>query len=110
MLTRAGGLDPAVLQALRALVSSEDEWQASGEAVGNFAEMVSAENERKARVAARTSIEMELAAKGSTLEEDLELLKRVDAKSGTMEPDEKLALEFRIEKKKLLKECIDRLR
>ena len=111
VLSRAGGgLDPAVLQALRALVSTEAEWQDAGEAVGNFAAAVSADNERKARLVARTAIELELAAKATTLEEDQELLKRMDSIGGSVEPEEKLAVQFRIEKKKLLKECIDRLK
>ena len=110
VLTRAIGIDPAVIQALRALVSSDSEWEAAGEAVGNFAAEVSAENERKAMLAARTAIELELAAKETTLEEDKELLKRIGSSKSGIESEEKLALQFRIEKKKLLKETIDRLR
>ena len=111
VLTRAGGgLDPAVLQALRALVSTETEWEDAGEAVGNFAASVSPENERKARLAARTAMELEVAAKATTLDEDRELLKRMDSMGSGVEPEEKLAVQFRIEKKKLLLECIDRLR
>lgn len=110
VLTRTVGIDPAVIQALRALVSSDSEWEAAGEAVGNFAAEVSSENERKARLAARTAIELELAAKATTLEEDKEMLKRASSSKSGMEPEERLALQFRIEKKKLLKETIDRLR
>jgi hypothetical protein len=52
---------------------------------------------------------MELAAKPTALDEDLELLKRMgSAKSVDLE--EKLALQFRIEKKKLLRAAMDRLR
>ena len=110
VLSRAVGIDPAVFQALRALVSNAQEWEASGEAVGNFAAEVSPENEQRARTAARTAIEMEIASKPTTLEEDRELLKRLKAsKNGLQEPDELMAIMFRIEKKKLLKETLDRL-
>ncbi|KAL3913987.1 MAG: hypothetical protein SGARI_000366 [Bacillariaceae sp.] len=110
ILSRAAVVDPAVIQALRALVSSDQEWQEAGESIGNFAAQVSSDNERKARLAARTALEMELASKATTLEEDRELLKRQSAsKSGLREEEEKIALMFRIEKKKLLKETIERL-
>lgn len=109
VLTRTIGIDPAVIQALRALVSSDSEWVAAGEAVGNFAAQVSVENERKAQLAARTAIELELATKATTLEEDKQLLKRADSSKAGMDPEERLALQFRIEKKKLLKEVIERL-
>jgi hypothetical protein len=109
VLTQAVGIDQAIIQALRALVSTDEEWEAAGEAVGNFAEEVNPENERKARLAARTAIEMELAAKPTTLDQDLELLKRMGSAKST-DLEEKLALQFRIEKKKLLRAAIDRLR
>ncbi|KAL3906142.1 MAG: hypothetical protein SGILL_009392 [Bacillariaceae sp.] len=110
ILSRAVGIDPAVIQGLRALVSSDQEWQEAGESVGNFAAQVSPENERRARLAARTALEMELASKATTLEEDRELLKRMSSsKSGLQEEEERIGLIFRIEKKKLLKETIDRL-
>lgn len=109
VLSRAVGLDPAVLQGLRALVSSDQEWEDAGEAVGNFAAEVSPENERKAKLAARTGIEMELASKATTLEEDRELLKRIRSSKGGVEAEEEMAVMFRIEKKKILKETISRL-
>ena len=110
VLSRAIGLDPAILSALRVLVSSDQEWKDSGEAVGNFAAEVSAENERKARLAARTAIEAELSSKPTTLEEDRELLKRLRSfDNGLQEPEEEMAIMFRIEKKKILKETISRL-
>jgi hypothetical protein len=110
VLTRAAGIDPAFIQALRALVSTDEEWEAAGEAVGNFAAEVGDENERKARLAARTAVEMELASKPTTLEEDKELLKRMGSCKSGMEAEERLAVQFRIEKKKLLRETIDKLR
>jgi hypothetical protein len=80
-LTRRGGIDPAVLQALRALVSNDQEWKAAGEAIGNFSEELSGgeENERCARLAARTAIEMELASKSTTVQEDREMIKNASA-------------------------------
>ncbi len=110
VLTRTVGIDPAVIQALRALVSSESEWLAAGEAVGNFAAQVSPENERKARLAAYTAVKLELEAKATTLEEDKELLKRAGSSKSGIDAEERLALQFRIEKKKLLKEAMERLR
>ena len=110
VLSRAVGIDPAVIQALRALVSSDEEFEEAGFSVGNFAAEVNPENERKARIAARTAIEMELASKSTTLEMDREMLKRVtSSKTGLQEPEELMAIMFRIEKKKLLKETIDKL-
>jgi hypothetical protein len=110
VLTRAVGIDPAVIQALRALVSTDAEWVDAGEAVGNFAAEVTPENESKARLAARTALELELTAKPTTLEEDKELLKQMRSSKSGVEADEVLAVVFRIEKKKLLKETIDKLR
>ncbi|KAL3932688.1 MAG: hypothetical protein SGBAC_010731 [Bacillariaceae sp.] len=124
VLTRAAGIDLAALQGLRALVSTDAEWEASGEAVGNFAAMVSTENEERARLVARTAFEMELAAKATTLEEDEELLKRASSSSSSsstssssrssssiiMDEEERLAVLFRIEKKKILKDSIARLK
>eukprot|EP00980_Cylindrotheca_fusiformis_P002534 scaffold596_cov87-Cylindrotheca_fusiformis.AAC.4 len=111
VLTRAAGIDPAVIQALRALVSTDEEWEAAGEAVGNFAAMVSTENEQRARLAARTALEQELQAKPTTLEEDQELLKRsIASRSSSMDDTERLAVQFRIEKKKILQSSINMLK
>lgn len=107
VVTRAAGVDPAVMQALRALVSNEEEWTNSGEAIGNFSEEGSGgvENERLARLAARTALEMELSSKPSTLDEDEELLKRMKSnKSMDSGAEDMIPVMFRIEKKKLLKE------
>jgi hypothetical protein len=109
VLTRAGGIDPAVIQALRALVSTDAEWEAAGEAVGNFAAIVSANNEEKAYLAARTALEMELNVKPTTLEEDQELLRRMMGSNRGIETEERLSLIFRIEKKKILKDSIGKL-
>ena len=109
VLTRSGGVDPAVIQALRALVSTKEEWELAGEAVGNFASVVNAENEARARLAARTALELELAAKETSLEEDQELLKRMESTNYDVENEERLSLMFRIEKKKILKDSIKRL-
>jgi hypothetical protein len=112
VITRVLGLDPAILQALRALVSTEDEWNAAGQAVGSFAEEGSggAANEAAARLAARTAVGMELQSKETTLQEDEALLQRMDTvKSMDASREEKLAVQFRIEKKKLLSETLDKL-
>ena len=113
VLTRSGGIDPAVLQALRALVSTEAEWEAAGQAIGNFAEELSGgkENERCARLAARRAIELELEAKETTVEEDKKRLMQMESMKGldTSRADI-LALQFRIEKKKLLEEAIRMLK
>jgi hypothetical protein len=110
VLTRASGIDLAVIQALRALVSTDEEWIAAGEAVGNFASEVSPENEMKARLAARTAVEMELDAKATTVEEDKEVLTRAGSSKAGLDAEEKIAILFRIEKKKILKENIENLR
>jgi hypothetical protein len=112
VLTRSAGLDPAALQALRTLVSTDQEWDNRGQAVGNFAVKVGTDNEQCARLVAAKAIEMELASKPTTLEEDQELLKRMDAMESLDTVDDaevKLALQFRIEKKKLLKEVMNGL-
>jgi len=56
VITRLGGIDPVVLSALRALFSTDAEWQAAGEAVGNFVESVSVKNERAALLVAKTAM------------------------------------------------------
>jgi Rubisco LSMT substrate-binding len=114
VLTRSAGLDPAVLQALRALLSTEDEWDKAGRAIGSFATENSGgpANERCARLAARAAIELELQSKPTTLEEDMVLLRRMEAASSLDvmgSAEERLAIQFRIEKKKLLLETMDKL-
>jgi hypothetical protein len=109
-VSRTAGVDLAVIQALRALVSTDQEWQEAGESIGNFAAKVNIENERKARLAARTALEIELASKSTTLEEDREVLKQLSSSQlSAEEEEERTSLFFRIEKKKLLKETIDKL-
>jgi len=105
VLTRTTGIDPAVIQALRALMSSDDEWEDSGEAIGNFAAEVSPANERAARTAARRALEIELESKATTIEEDENLLKMYKESEG-IDNEQVLAVLFRLEKKKLLKEAI----
>lgn len=112
VLNRSVGIDPAVLQALRALVSTDKEWDAAGQAIGNFSTENSGgfSNEQCARLVGRIAIEMELASKATTLEQDEELLQRMNLmKSLDSNPSERLAIQFRIEKKKLLREAIARL-
>ena len=112
VVTRATGIDPAVMIALRALVSSDNEWEDAGEAIGNFAAEGSGgpENERLARLAAKTALELEIASKPTTVQEDMELLKRIKlSKSMDSSAEDILPILFRIEKKKLLMEIIQTL-
>lgn len=106
VVTRAAGIDPAILTALRVLVSSEEEWESVGEAVGNLVTENSGgkENERLARVAAQKALELELLAKPTTLKEDEETWKNRDSLGVGIE--DILALQFRMEKKKVLKETM----
>jgi len=106
VLARATGIDPAVIQALRALMSSDAEWEESGEAIGNFAIEVSMENERAARMAVRKAMEMELEGKATTMEEDENLIKVLRAMGG-VDAEDILPVVFRLEKKKLLREAIN---
>jgi hypothetical protein len=110
VLTRAGGVDPAVVQAARALISSDDEWEEAGEAIGNFAAQVSPENERAARTAVRRAMEMELERKTTTIEEDENLMKAFNGKGGGVDAEDMLPVAFRLEKKKLLQEAIRNMR
>lgn len=109
VLTRASGIDPAVIQALRALISSDGEWDEAGEAIGNFAEQVSPENERAARMAVRKAMEIELESKATSIDEDKNLLNIFQSKSGGIDAEEILPVQFRLEKKKLLQEAINNM-
>ena len=110
VVSRVTGIDPAIVQALRALVSTEEEWQAAGEAVGNFATKVNDSNEKAALTAAVRAMELELETKATTLEEDIELLKRIAASKGGFDTPGRLSILFRIEKKKLLKSTIESMK
>mmetsp|Transcript_28212 Transcript_28212/g.59345 ORF Transcript_28212/g.59345 Transcript_28212/m.59345 type:complete len:583 (-) Transcript_28212:71-1819(-) len=109
VLTRASGIDPAVIQALRALVSSDQEWEDAGEAIGNFAAEVSPENERAARLAVRRAMELELESKPTNMDEDKGLLKVLESRNG-VDVEEILTVRYRLEKKKLLQEAIGNMR
>lgn len=109
VFTRATGIDPAVIQALRALVSSDNEWNNAGEAIGNFAVQVSPDNERAAQLAIKRAMELELESKPTSIEEDETLIKIMDQKSSGVDIEELLAVQFRLEKKKLLKEAISNI-
>ena len=111
VISRAAGIDPAIMTALRVLMSSDEEWEASGEAVGNFVTENSGgtKNEKIAIRAAKRALEVELESKESTLEDDEALLERMNSSgngSTELSTSEQLAVQFRIEKKKLLKETI----
>lgn len=98
--------DPAIMTALRVLVSTDAEWEGVGEAIGNMTTENSGgmENERMAKIAAQTALGLELSRKATTLEQDEDRLKNWSSLSLTT--NQILALQFRIEKKKLLKESI----
>ena len=111
VVSRTGGVDPSIMQALRALVATDDEWEDAGEAIGNFAAELSGGEvtERLAKLAARTALEMELASKPTALEEDREILRKMDSRGIDATYKDKLAVTFRMEKKKVLEEAIARL-
>lgn len=107
VVTRAVGLDPAVWQALRALFCTDAEWAAAGQSVGRFAECSpSAGTEGAVYAAAKCALEWELQRKATTLEQDNALAQRLPSKAVDLSRAEALALQFRIEKKKLLQECL----
>lgn len=108
VISRAGGIDPAIMTALRALVSTNEEWLSAGEAVGNFVTENSGgtENERVARLATQRALKLELEYKDTTLQEDQDLFEKMCNDSAGWENADRLAVQFRIEKKKLLKEII----
>lgn len=104
VVTRRDGLDPSALRALRVLLASPSEWEAAGEAVTAMTDAAtSAETEACVRKAARALLEAELAAKPTTLAQDRLLLGRSN------DVEERLAIAFRIEKKMVLTEAIQRL-
>ncbi|KAL7523650.1 hypothetical protein ACHAWF_000611 [Thalassiosira exigua] len=96
VLTRAEGVDPAVIQALRALVSQT----ASG-----WTPATEVDPGDKQRTAARTAMELKLVGKAMTMEEDRNLLRVLEGK----DPDQVLPMWFRFEKKNLLQEAIDKM-
>jgi hypothetical protein len=111
VVTRTAGLDPAVWQALRALFCTDDEWKGASQSVGSFAESApSSATETCARAAAKCALEWELQRKATTLEQDENMLQRMQAtKAVDASVAEKLAIQFRIEKKKILQECLQSL-
>jgi Rubisco LSMT substrate-binding len=110
VLSRSVGIDPAVLQVIRVLVSTEAEWDEAGQSIVSFSQERSPENERCVRLVTMSAIQMELASKPTAIEEDEALMKRMTIlKKLDTDTAGKLAIQFRIEKKKLLREVIDRL-
>ena len=104
------------LLALRVLVSSDDEWDAAGRSIGNFSIERNSDNEYCSRLVARTAIELELSSKPTTIEEDIALLQQMDTATMSRRlmvdasTEKRLALQFRIEKKRLLQETIELLK
>ena len=91
------------------ITKTDTEWKAAGESIGAFATENSGgtDNEKCARSIAKTAIEMELASKPTTLQDDITKLQRIGTiqKLESVSSEDILALKFRIEKKKLLQKC-----
>ena len=115
VVSRVAGIDPAALQALRALLSTNAEWEdQAGQSIGALAAAGSGgpDLEDCVRKAARSVLQRELETKPTTLDQDRSLLRQLEDRRGRAldaDPEERLALQFRIEKKKLLREVIDQL-
>lgn len=111
VVTRRAGIDPAALQLIRALFATEAEWDAAGRSVGKFQDVVSVDNEACSKKVVAAVLTMELERKATTLEQDERLMSSSfkggnTALSSLQSPAERLAVRFRIEKKKLLREAI----
>jgi Rubisco LSMT substrate-binding len=104
VLTRAKGLDPSALQLIRALFATEDEWNAAGKSIAKFQNVVNRSNEACVQTVVKTMLTMELESKPTTIEQDEQLLL-----STTQARELRLAIRFRMEKKKLLKEALEAL-
>ena len=115
VVSRAAGIDPATLQALRALLSTNAEWEErAGRSIGALAAAESGgpDLEQCVRKAARSVLQRELEMKPTTLDQDVTLLRQLEDGRGRAldsDPEERLALQFRIEKKKLLREVTNQL-
>jgi hypothetical protein len=114
VVTRRAGIDPAALQLIRALFATETEWNAAGRSVGKFQDVVSVDNEACSKTVVAAVLTMELERKATTLEQDERLMSSSSkagntALSSLQSPAERLAVRFRIEKKKLLRETISAL-
>jgi Rubisco LSMT substrate-binding len=123
VVTRGQGVDPSALQLLRALLATEDEWIAAGQSVGPFQKVVNSDNENCVQKVVAAVLARELQSKPTTLEQDEQLLlsllaittttqKRMKMVEPPPEPatEQRLAICFRIEKKKLLRETIAAIR
>jgi len=108
VITRSTGLDPAIMQALRILVATDEEWKLSNENVAQFSSKFSDTNENCANIVAQTYMEIELASKDTTIQHDEQLLSSMEQEQKKIIDDHMLlVVKFRLEKKKLLKETID---
>lgn len=98
LLTRSSNsIDPSAMQTIRALFATKQEWSSAG-SVGPFQDMVNADNETCARKVVAAILEKELSDKPTSLEEDAKIPRK------NMDDSELLAIEFRVEKKRLLQE------
>jgi Rubisco LSMT substrate-binding len=122
VVTRGQGVDPSALQLLRALLATENEWIAAGRSVGPFQKVVNSDNEKCVQKVVAAVLTRELQSKPTTLEQDEQLLLSLLLATTTtqkrmkmVEPspasaEQRLAIRFRIEKKKLLLETIAAIR
>jgi Rubisco LSMT substrate-binding len=115
VVTRADGVDPCIMQAIRVLVSTNEEWMANGAKINAFLEEYSGGelNEKCTRLAVQAALQAELNSKSTTIDEDISLLTKLitklDDNNMLMHTEEEsMVLDFRIEKKKLLQTCIKR--
>lgn len=104
LISRRSSIDPSAMQTIRALFATEHEWKTAGSSVGAFQDVVNAENEACARKVVAMLLEIELSSKPTSLEEDRKIPKT------NMELEELLAIQFRMEKKKLLREQLQAFR
>jgi len=116
------GIDPAVMQGLRALLSNDEEWTQAKESVGSFAVENSGGEELEHIVNAVVSnvLKNQLDIMGTTLDEDQLILDKMETKKsviagdgakgmGTVSAADIIAVKFRMEKKKVLRQALETL-
>ena len=104
VVTRDKGIDPVALRALRVVYATDAEWtEQAQQAVTSIDAATGSATEQNVRAVTRTLLQQELDSKPTTLEQDRVLLARCT------ETEERLAIQFRMEKKKVLMEAIGKL-
>ena len=109
VITIINGIDPAIKQVLRILISTDDEWESSGNDISKFSETYSIDNEKCLNQVIYKAIEYELYDdKKTSFEDDEGILKRLEKDSSASSLDDsddielKLAFMFRLEKKEII--------